>query len=105
MEEIPIYALTVMTNNSRTGDWAIMTSVQFYLDSLNVNRFQLVYARDVPSLLPIAEDNFWVASFLLDVEDPNRLPGVFRNNGFRVGEIIQERKGDNWLIFFPVRRP
>ncbi len=101
---IPLYALTVMSNYQRTGDWAVMTSIPFYLDTMKDSRFDVKYSLDAPSLLPEAEDYFWVASFVLAQEDPGALPRYFARNGFTVGETIEEQYRDNWLILFPVRR-
>jgi hypothetical protein len=101
---IPVYALSVISNRARTGDWAIMTSIAYHLEMIGDNRFELIYARDVQSIPPEAGDHFWVASFQLEDQDLNRRLDFFRENNFRVGPAIAQRYGQNQIILVPVWR-
>ena len=103
---IKVYVLPVISNRMRTGDWAFMTSMDFYLNAHHDNRFHFQYARDASTVLSIAEeDHFWVAFYDLAGSPSGLAPKkVLANNGFDVGEEIQRRQGHNRLVMFPVWR-
>jgi hypothetical protein len=102
---IHIYSLTVVSKGLRTGDWAISTSIDYFLDLINDDRFQTVYARDTQVLLDQAEDDyFWVAFFELE-EWPVPSPSmVLTKNGYQVGEEIVFQEQNDRLVLLPVWR-
>lgn len=100
---VKVYTLTVISKGYLTGDWAISTSLEYFLDSFNDDRFEMVYARDVNALLNISEDDhFWIAYF--DIADW-RQPSPTRklaDEGYRVGdEIVYDHLG-NRIVLLPV---
>lgn len=105
LRPIKVYSLTVVSKGLRTGDWAIATSLAYYLEALNEDRFQIVYVRDTQALLHQAEeDTFWIAYFRL-VEWPQPSPArLLTNNGYEVGDGLVFQEKDNSVILLPVWR-
>ena len=101
---ITIYTLTVVSKGLRTGDWASSTSIDYFLDSYGEDKFQMVYAKDVPALLKRAplEDHFWIAFFEL-AESPRPRPAkILEDNGYRVGDPILYQQMYNRVVLLPV---
>jgi hypothetical protein len=100
---IKVYTLTVFSRGLRTGDWAISTSLEYHLDALKDDRFQMVYAWDIYTLLARTnEDHFWVAYFELK-EYPQAFPrAVLSKNGYRVGDEIVFQGYEDRIVLFPV---
>jgi len=102
---IEIFTLTVISNRYRTGDWALSTSIDYYLDKFGDDRFQTEFARDVQALLERPKGNhFWVAFFEL-TEWPQPSPAVvLAENGYRVGGEISFQNGADRVVLLPVWR-
>jgi hypothetical protein len=102
---INIYSLTVISKRRRTGDWAISTSINYYLDLYGDDRFQFLYATDIHELLSRdTPDHFWIAFFEL-AEWPQISPDeILRDNGYRVGDAITFQNLDNGVVLLPVWR-
>jgi uncharacterized membrane protein len=104
---INIYSLTVISKGYRTGDWAISTSIDYFLDLIGDYRFQIRYARDAQALLDqTEEDHFWVAFFELEewpVTSPSR---VLTDNGYRVEKelVFQQQNNVNKLVLLQTWR-
>jgi 4-amino-4-deoxy-L-arabinose transferase-like glycosyltransferase len=103
--QVEIYTLTVISKGLRTGDWALSTSIDYFLDRQGVTKFQTVYTKDVYTLLETADkDHYWVAYFELR-EWPQRSPtAVLANNGYRVGDKIVFQNQNNRVVLAPVWR-
>ena len=105
-EPINVYTLTVISKGLRTGDWAVSTSMDYFLDSYREERFNFVYARDIQALLknPSLEEHFWVAFFEL-AESPQPSPKrKLEEAGYRVGEAIVFQQLSNRVVLLPVWR-
>jgi len=103
---INIYTLAVISKGHRTGDWAISTSLDYFLDAKDRDRFRFVYARDVQDLLNQGpqEEHFWIAFFDL-AGSSQRFPGrVLQEQGFRVGNPIVFQQLYNRVVLLPVWR-
>jgi hypothetical protein len=102
---INIYSLTVISNGYRTGDWAISTSIDYFLDMYGDNRFQVVYVRDAQVIIDeVDDDYFWVAFFKL-TEWPVLSPAVvFNEHGYLVGDPITYQKNNESFTLLPVQR-
>lgn len=102
---INIYSLTIISRGLRTGDWAISTSIDYFLDSYGDDRFQTLYARDIKTLLDRnLEDHYWIAFFEL-AESPKPSPAVeLKDNGYRVGDAIVFQHLENKVVLLPVWR-
>jgi uncharacterized membrane protein len=99
---INIYTLPVYSEGLLTGDWAISTSLPFYLDTVPDERFRFVYAKDATALLSqLNGTHFWVAFFELGQRYVS-LERALIQNGYRLGEPIVEGQGDNRLLLIPV---
>lgn len=102
---IKVYTLPVFSKGHLTGDYAISTSMDFYLDAMNDKRFEMTYSASLESLLKHVEDNhFWIAYF--DIPDW-RAPAAERElteNGFVVDHEFSYRYQHNQIIFLSVRR-
>src|SRR6185369_11951917 len=65
---IKVYTLPVFSKGHLTGDYAITTSMDFYLDAMNDKRFEMTYSASLESLLKrVEDDHFWIAYF--DIPD------------------------------------
>jgi len=100
---IKVYTLPIVSKGHSTGDWAISTSLTYYLDALNDDRFQMVYAKDVNRVIENEQgDHFWIAYFdIADWRQPSPTP-TLTNNGFRVGDEIVFNQLGNRLVLLPV---
>jgi len=105
-EPVTIYTLTVISKGLRTGDWAISTSIDYFLDSYTKDKFKFVYARDIKTLLkqPPQEEHFWIAFF--DLADwPQLSPRrQLEESGYRVGDAIVFQQLYNRVVLLPVWR-
>jgi hypothetical protein len=103
---VKIYTLTVISKGLRTGDWAISTSIDYYLDSYGEDKFQMTYARDLQALLKRSplEDHFWIAFFNLAESPQPHLIDVLKENGYRVGDPIVFQQMYNKVVLLPVWR-
>jgi hypothetical protein len=103
---INVYTLTVISKGQRTGDWAISTSLDYFLDSYDDDRFNFVYARDIQRLLksPPQEQHFWIAFFELadglQISPRQKL----EEGGYRVGDAVVFQKLSNSVVLLPVWR-
>jgi hypothetical protein len=97
--------LTVFSKGYRTGDWALSTSIDYFMDLYEDDRFQTVYARDVHVVLDRApEGHFWVGYFDLE-EFPQASPAeVLANNGYRLAETLVIQEQNDRLVLVQVRR-
>jgi uncharacterized membrane protein len=102
---IDVYTLTVFSRGYRTGDWALSTSIDYFMDLHEDDRFQTVYARDVYVVLDRApEGHFWVGYFYLE-EFPQASPAeVLANNGYRLAETLVIQEQNDRLVLVQVRR-
>ncbi len=105
--EVPVkvYTLPVISRGYVTGNWAISTSLEYFLDSINDDRFQMVYAPDMETLLNKSEaDHFWIAYFdISDWRQSSPTPEL-TEMGYRVGdEIVYDHLG-NRIVLLPVWR-
>jgi hypothetical protein len=89
----------------RTGDWALSTSLNYYLDLHGDDRFQTVYMSGIQRLLEqMPEDHFWIAFFDL-AEWPQPPPELMLNdNGYRAGDAITYQHMNNRVVLLPVWR-
>jgi 4-amino-4-deoxy-L-arabinose transferase-like glycosyltransferase len=102
---INIYTLTVFSKGYRTGDWALSTSIDYFMDMHGDDRFQTVYARDVYAVLDQAqEERFWVGYFDLE-EFPQASPAeVLANNGYHLAKTLVVQEQNDRLVLVQVRR-
>jgi hypothetical protein len=102
---IKVYTLTVYSRGNRTGDWAISTSLKYHLDALDDNRFEMVYARDIYTVLDQTnEEHFWVAYFELEEFPQRSQREVLIQNGYLVGDEISYKERNNKIVLLPVWR-
>ena len=101
--QVPIYTLTLVSDGLRTGDWALSTSIDYFLDQQGESSFEIIYARDIYSVLDKAdEEYFWVAYFET-VESLKPSPViVLVDNGFRLGTEVVYQDQNNRVILVPV---
>jgi hypothetical protein len=102
---IDVYTLTVFSRGYRTGDWALSTSIDYFMDMHGDDRFQTVYARDIYAVLERSPERpFWVGYFDLE-EFPQASPSeVLANNGYYLAEILVVQEQNDRLVFVQVRR-
>lgn len=102
---VNVYTLPVLSAGYFTGDWAISTSLEYHLDTLNDDRFQMVYAKDLNHVMAKEqEDHFWIAYYdIADWRQPSPLPAL-TDNGFRVGDEIAFDLRGNRLVLLPIWR-
>jgi hypothetical protein len=102
---VKVYTVPVISKGYRTGDWAISTSLEYYLDSLNDDRFELVYTPDMGTLLgSVDDDHFWVAYFdITDWRQRSPVPALI-DKGYRVGDEIVFGQRNNQILLLPVWR-
>ncbi len=102
---VNVYTVPVVSKGYLTGDWAISTSLEYYLDALNDDRFEMVYARDISHVILKEEsDHFWVAYFEL-VESSQPSPSrKLEEAGYRVGDAIVFQQLSNKVVLLPVWR-
>ena len=103
--EIPIkvYTLPIFSQGYITGSWATSTSLEYFLDSLDDERFQMVYTPDLGTLLEkLEDDHFWIAYFVIaDWRQPSPASKLIEK-GYRVGdEIVYDHLG-NRIVLLPV---
>ena len=102
---INIYTLTVISKGMRTGDWALSTSLDYFLNLRGDDRFQTVYVSGIQRLLEqMPEDHFWIAFFELAEwsQPPPEL--ILNDNGYRVGDAITYQHMNNRVVLLPVWR-
>jgi hypothetical protein len=101
--EIKIYTLSTESNGIKSGYWTIATSLHFYLNARQENRFTLEYASNVSSLIQrVQERYFWVAFFDLGPKNGGSPQQILTHSGYHVGKGIRAGRGDKGLIVFPV---
>jgi hypothetical protein len=102
---INVYTLTVFSKGYRTGDWALSTSIDYFMDMHGDDRFQTVYARDVYAVLERSPGGtFWVGYFDLE-EFPQASPAeVLANNGYHLAETLVVQERNDRLVLVQVRR-
>ena len=102
---INVYTLTVISGGYRTGDWALSTSINYFTDLYDDDRFRTVYARDIYDLLErVEEEHFWVGFFEL-TEWPVPSPAtVLAEHGYRIGETLIFQEQSERLVLAQVRR-
>jgi hypothetical protein len=102
---IRVYILTVVSNGHRTGDWALSTSIDYFMDAEDDDRFETVFARDVYAALEQAdESHFWVGYFdLRDWSQPSPAE-VLAANGYQLGDALEYRNQQERLVLLPVWR-
>lgn len=105
-EPVTIYTLTVISKGLRTGDWAISTSIDYFLDSYGEGGFKFVYARDIQTLLKKStqEDHFWIAFFELEAWPQISPRRKLEEGGYRVGDAIVFQQLSNSVVLLPVWR-
>lgn len=102
---IKVYTLPIPSSGYFTGDWAISTSLEYFLDALNDDRFQMVYAQDVQQVIDQEQaDHFWIAYFEIADWRQKSLAPVLSSNGFRVGDEIAFDHLGNRIVLLPVWR-
>jgi len=101
---VDIYTLTVISKGLRTGDWAISTSIDYFLDSYGENGFNFVYARDVNALLekPTLSEHFWVAYFELAASPQPSPKRKLEEAGYRVSDVIVFQQLADKVVLLPV---
>jgi hypothetical protein len=103
--KVKVYTLPAISHGYVTGNWAISTSLEYFLDSLHDDRFEMIYAPDAKTVLKKAEDDhFWVAYFDIHEWPQHSVPEGLEENGYRVGEPIVYDDLGNRVILLPVWR-
>lgn len=101
---IDVYTFSVVSKGLPTGNWASSISLEYFLDSYGIDKFHLVYAKDVQALLkrvPV-ENHFWIAFFDLPGSPKRYTIESLENNGFRVGDPIVFQEMYNAFVLLPV---
>lgn len=102
---INVYTLTVFSKGNRTGDWALSTSIDYFMDMHGDDRFQTVYARDIYDVLESSPtEPFWVGYFDLE-EFPQASPvEVLANNGYHLMETLVVQEQNDRVVLVQVNR-
>ena len=104
-ENVKIYAIPTESKGRRTGDWAIQTSLRFYLESLHEKRFKVEYARNISTLFATAkEDHFWLAFFELSNGEAPLIERISTDRTYVVGAGFHVGQLDKKLLLYPVWR-
>jgi mannosyltransferase len=105
LENITVYTIPTLSKGRRTGDWALSTSLDFYLNAINDDRFQMVYYRNIYALLDETNDSyFWIAFFELEESYEASPREVLLQNGYLVGNEISYQEHNNKIVLLPVWR-
>jgi hypothetical protein len=100
---VPVYTLTVFSNGYVTGDWALSTSLEYYLDQFGDDRFVFRYARNAEVLVgQVTDDHFWVGYFELDGPFTRSTSDILTDYGYCVGNEIAFENHFHRMIILPV---
>ncbi|HSM57652.1 MAG TPA: hypothetical protein VK879_15980 [Candidatus Sulfomarinibacteraceae bacterium] len=85
--QIPVYALSTHSLGVEIGYWSVALPMEYYWKAQNEDRFEVVYSRDLPSLLTLADrEHFWVLFFESSELSRDTLESTLATQGFEVGE-------------------
>jgi uncharacterized membrane protein len=102
---IKIYTVPVFSKGQLTGDWAISTSLDYYFDSINDERFEMIYANNMQAVVDRAEDDhFWIGYFDITDWRVRSVVTMLNDNGYSVGKAITYKQLNNQIILIPVWR-
>jgi hypothetical protein len=102
---VTIYTVPVYSRGYFSGDWAVMTSLDYYFEKLGETRFDFQYARNLQSINASREDGrFWVAVFQLETESIYSPEDYFEDLSYSVGESIEFQHQRNRFLVIPVTR-
>ena len=104
--KVTVYTLPTTSKRHLTGDWAVSTSIGFYLGEMGEEeRFAFKYAINEEALRAAAtEDHFWVAFFELMESQGGPSTEKLRAFGFRLGPGIEAEGPGGRLWLLPVWR-
>lgn len=86
-EKIPVYALSTHSQGIEIGYWSVALPMEYYWKAQNEDRFEVVYSRDVPSLLALADEpHFWIVFFESAGLSQGYLESVLGLQGYEMGE-------------------
>jgi hypothetical protein len=101
---IVIHVVSVVSKVMRTGDYAVSSSLEYYLRARQDERFTFAYARDVHHLLSTARDaRFWVAYFVLDRSDIEVREELERK-GYSIEADFRFARGEKYVSLISVTR-
>lgn len=103
---IPVYTLTVRSRGLTTGDWALSTSLGFFLAEMGDFRFRAVYAKNAADALrrSAGDEHFWVAFIELEETGGETPLDVLRHDGLIVDEPIVFAEGGHRVVLVPAWR-
>lgn len=84
---IPVYVLSTHSQGIEIGYWSVALPMEYYWKAHNEERFEVVYSRDVPSLLALAQEpHFWLVFFESAELSQDHLKSVLAPQGYEIGE-------------------
>lgn len=85
--KIPVYALSTHSQGIEIGYWSVALPMQYYWDAHDEDRFEVVYSRDLPSLLALADGpHFWIVFFESAELSQDYLESILALQGYEMGE-------------------
>lgn len=85
--QIPLYALSTHSLGVEIGYWSVALPMEYYWKAQKEDRFEVVYSRDLRSLLTLADrEHFWVLFFESSELSRDTLQSTLATQGFEVGE-------------------
>ena len=96
---IKVYTVPVFSKGHLTGDYAISTSLDYYLDSMNDHRFEMVYMSNLNVLPERAEgEHFWVAYFDIEEWGMSYAAKILTENGYIVDHEFSYKQLGNQIV-------
>jgi hypothetical protein len=100
---INIYTLPVESNGYLAGDWALSSSLDYFLDQYGDERFQFRYAHTPEILIQQVNDEyFWVGYFELDGHSIRPPAEMLTSHGYRIGNEVVFKNYTNRVVLIPV---